>query len=49
METQRLVFCEQLDIAKELNKPIVIHCRGAEHEVFDIMTSVSNQLQNFNC
>jgi len=42
METQRLVFCEQLDIAKELNKPIVIHCRGAEHEVFDIMTSKLN-------
>lgn len=40
MEIQRRVFGEQLDLAKEANKPIVIHCRGAEEEVFEIMSKV---------
>jgi len=33
LETQRRVFSEQLDIAKDLDLPVVIHSRGAMDEI----------------
>lgn len=36
-DTQREVFKEQLDLAKELDLPVVIHTRDAAQETFDIL------------
>jgi TatD DNase family protein len=33
----REAFISQLEIAKELNKPVVVHCREAHDEVFEIL------------
>lgn len=37
-EEQRKVFIKQLDLAKELNLPVVIHCRSAFDDLFDILS-----------
>ncbi|MBN2585320.1 TatD family hydrolase [Patescibacteria group bacterium] len=34
---QRQAFIEQLNLAKELNKPIIVHCREAYSDVLDIL------------
>lgn len=39
---QIIAFKAQLKIAKDTGLPIVIHCRDAEQEVFDLMTSILN-------
>lgn len=44
MDVQRRTFKSQLAIAFETNKPIVIHCRDMEVEVFEIMQEVTIQL-----
>lgn len=44
MDVQRRTFKSQLAIAFETNKPIVIHCRDMEVEVFEIMQEVNIQL-----
>ena len=36
-EQQKKAFIEQINLAKELNKPIVIHDRDAHQDVFDII------------
>ena len=36
-DIQRRVFIEQLELAKELNLPVVIHTRDAAQETFDIL------------
>lgn len=36
-EQQCMVFEEQLDIATELNLPVIIHCRNAASEIRDIL------------
>lgn len=36
-EEQRKIFKEQLDLAKKLNLPVVIHTRDANQETFDIL------------
>jgi len=38
-ELQKKVFIEQLDLAKELNLPVIIHCRMAHEDVIDILKS----------
>lgn len=40
MEKQERVFLAQLKIARETDMPIVIHCRNAEIEVFEILVKV---------
>lgn len=40
-EQQVIAFEAQLNIANERNVPLVIHCRDAEAEVFEIMKKVS--------
>jgi TatD DNase family protein len=37
-EEQRKVFIKQLDLAEELNLPIIIHCRSAFDDLFDILS-----------
>jgi len=42
-EKQKKVFIEQLELAKELNLPVIIHCRMAHADVIDILKSqISN-------
>ena len=36
-ETQKKVFLEQLEMAEELNLPVIIHCRMAHKDVLDIL------------
>ena len=36
-DEQVKAFISQLEIAKELNKPVVVHCREAHDEVFEIL------------
>jgi TatD DNase family protein len=37
-EEQRKVFIKQLDLAEELNLPVIIHCRSAFDDVFEILS-----------
>jgi|SRR3989344_3846635 len=36
-EKQKQVFIEQLDLAKELNLPLILHCRVAHDDVIEIL------------
>lgn len=36
-EIQKKVFIEQLDLAKELDLPVIIHCRMAHNDVLEIL------------
>lgn len=36
-ELQRKIFIEQIDVAKQMNKPIVVHNRDAHGDVMDIL------------
>jgi TatD DNase family protein len=36
-ELQRKVFVEQLDLAKELDLPVIVHCRMAHDEIIEIL------------
>lgn len=38
-EKQKKVFIEQLDFAKELDLPVIIHCRMAHEDILDILKS----------
>ena len=38
-EKQKKVFLEQLDLARELNLPVILHCRVAHDDVIDILKS----------
>ena len=38
-DVQKEVFLKQLDLARELALPLVIHCRDAETEVFSLLES----------
>lgn len=37
-EKQRTVFCQQLNLAKELNLPVVFHCRMAHQDLIEILS-----------
>lgn len=36
-QKQKRIFIQQLDLAKELNLPIIIHCRAAHNEMIEIL------------
>jgi TatD DNase family protein len=38
-ELQKKVFLQQLEMAEELNLPVIIHCRMAHNDVIDILKS----------
>ncbi len=38
-EKQKKIFLEQLDLAKELNLPVILHCRMAHDDVIEILNS----------
>ena len=44
LSTQRLVFLQQLDLALQLNKPVILHTKGAEEE---IATTLVERLSQF--
>jgi TatD DNase family protein len=37
-ESQLKAFAEQIRIAREHKKPVIVHCRDAWHEAFDLLT-----------
>jgi len=39
LETQEILFKKQIELALELDKPLMIHCRDAYKEVIDIISS----------
>ncbi len=42
-ETQRRAFLQQLELARNLNLPIVIHSRQADEETYDILSTHAEQ------
>lgn len=42
-EVQKQVFTRQVQLAESMAKPLVIHCREAENDVFDILSSILPQ------
>ncbi len=51
LELQRQAFAEQIKLAKQYNLPIVIHCREAFSEIFDVLEEENHpQLRGiFHC
>lgn len=43
LEKQKIVFCEQIKIAKKKELPIIIHSRGAMKEIFSILEKEQNK------
>ncbi len=41
-EKQRIVLCQQLNLAKELNLPLIFHCRLAHQDLIEILKSKTN-------
>ena len=40
-EAQKELFIKQLEIAKKLNKPVIIHCRDAYEDMYEILKNYS--------
>jgi TatD DNase family protein len=45
----RQIFIECLKLAKEINKPVVLHTRKAEEECFDIVREMGMNKVDFHC
>lgn len=43
-ETQRVVFHKQIELACSLNKPLVIHERGAQKDVLEVLSQYKHRL-----
>lgn len=43
MEIQRNVFRKQLELAEQLKKPVILHTKGMEREVLDIIRKFPNR------
>ncbi|OGJ57861.1 hypothetical protein A3H22_02020 [Candidatus Peribacteria bacterium RIFCSPLOWO2_12_FULL_55_15] len=48
-DVQRRVFQEQLELAKELQMPVVVHCRQAVEDVWSIVDSVRPEKLVIHC
>ena len=46
---QKKVFTEQLDLAKELNLPVIIHCRMAHNEIIEILGNYKGLMGTIHC
>jgi len=42
-DTQRKVFLQQLELAKNLSLPVVVHCRQADKETYEILSVYEEQ------
>lgn len=43
IEKQKKIFFKQIDTAKELNLPLVIHCRDAWEDLFEIISNANSK------
>ncbi|KAK0090777.1 hypothetical protein PV325_003797 [Microctonus aethiopoides] len=43
-ETQRAVFHKQIELACRLNKPLIVHERGAQSDVLEVLSHYKNRL-----
>jgi len=48
-EKQKQVFLQQLGLAKELNLPVILHCRMAHNDVIDILKTQNGLLGVIHC
>lgn len=48
-EKQKKIFIQQLDLAKELNLPVILHCRMAHDEVIEILQSRDEEKGVVHC
>jgi TatD DNase family protein len=46
LESQKEIFIKQIELAKEINKPLVIHCRQAFADLIEILESNKKFLNN---
>lgn len=48
-EKQKQIFAQQLELAKELNLPVIIHCRMAHEETIEILKNYSGITGTIHC
>lgn len=48
-DEQRRLFARQLDIARELDVPVIVHCREAQADCWDMMTAADVREAVFHC
>lgn len=46
-EKQKRIFLEQIDLARELNLPLIMHCRMAHDDVIEILKNYSLQTTHY--
>jgi len=47
IEIQKEVFLKQLELARELNKAVIIHCRNAHNDLLNILTNWRLEIGNW--
>lgn len=48
-DIQRKVFIQQLELAKSINLPVVVHSRNADNEIFEDISSIQNSRGVIHC
>ena len=46
-ENQKQVFLEQLDLARELDLPVIVHCRSAHNDLINILEGYKLQVTSY--